>query len=264
MEKSPLAGLLDYVVPVLLVVVVLLVLHLLKTIAFPHIFPWVVARITINYNKAMASFKQELLKDMKDQLDSLREKPVDGSSANGEAQPSLTVLEIGVGSGANFKFYPDGTTVIAVEPNKNFVGYLEKSVAEHFPRVRLQRTVIAYGEDLRDHVEDCSVDAVVCTLVLCSVRDIDAVLQETKRVLKPGGKFYFLDHIAADPETWTSTLQWVLRPVWSYVGDGCQLVRKVWPEVDRAGFSRVSYKKFLAHPTLPRVIRPHVMGMATK
>ncbi|XP_022084386.1 methyltransferase-like protein 7A [Acanthaster planci] len=266
MEKLTFTSVLDYVVPVTLFLGVLLILHVLKQMLLPHIYPMFLNSFMRKYNEAMGSFKAELLKEMKDQVESLREKPVDGGegSVNGESHPSLTVLEIGVGAGANFKYYPDGTSVIAVEPNKNFASYLEQNVAEHFPRVRLERTVVAFGEDLRGHVDDCSVDAVVITLVLCSVQDVDAVIREVKRVLKPDGKFYFLEHVAADPQTWTSTLQWVIQPIWSYFGDGCQLTRKISAEVDRAGFCKVHHQRFRAHPKFPRVLRPHLMGVATK
>ncbi len=176
-----------YTSRVLLLAVVLLVLHLVFRYIQPSLIAYFISRFSTKYNEVMESFKQELLKDM----ESLREKPTESEkeseepAANGQTTPTLTVMEIGVGSGANFKYYPDGTEVVAIEPNPNFAGYLEKSAAVYHPRVRLQRTVIAYGEDVRRYVEDGSMDAVVCTLVLCSVKDVDAVLQEVKRVLKP-------------------------------------------------------------------------------
>ena len=144
----------------------------------------------------MESFKQELLQD----LETLREKTTKQEEAtvsvtvNGQTTPTLTVMEIGVGTGANFKYYPEGTAVVGIEPNPNFARYVEKNVALYLPRVRLQRTVVAYAEDLQGHVEDCSVDAVVCTLVLCSVKDVDKVLGEAKRVLKP------VRHVSLDDE----------------------------------------------------------------
>ncbi|XP_033632150.1 methyltransferase-like protein 7A [Asterias rubens] len=254
---------------VLLLVVVLWVIHVvfIRYIQ-PPIMAYFLNRMRTVYNKAMDSFKQELLKD----LESLRpeksteseKESVEEPAANGQTTPGITVLEIGVGAGANFKYYPEGTEVVGIEPNPSFAGYLGKNAAEYYPRVRLQRTVVAYAEDLRGHVDDSSVDAVVSTLVLCSVKDVDAVIKEAKRVLKPGGKFYFLEHVCAEPGTWVRTIQWLIHPVWFYFGDGCQLMQTPWVNVDQAGFSKVLYKKFLAHPKLIRLIRPHVMGFATK
>ncbi|XP_022084510.1 methyltransferase-like protein 7A [Acanthaster planci] len=254
----------EYGVLALLLLGGLLVLNLLVKTRMHLLFPAIQDRCSIMYNVAAGGFKRELFKDM----ETLRDQPLTeraGDAASGDEAPrSLTVLEIGVGTGANFEFYPDGTAVIGVEPNKNFVGYLERNAAKHFPRVRLERTVVAFGEDLRGHVDDCSVDAVVITVVLCSVKCVDAVLSEARRVLKQGGKLFFLEHVAAEPGTWINQLQWVLNPIWPYIFDGCQLIRTPWVNVERAGFSKVDYQKLWIPVPFFVPARPHLMGVATK
>src|SRR5690242_6004104 len=69
--------------------------------------------------------------------------------------------------------------------------------------------------------EDDSVDAVVSTLVLCSACDPARVLREIRRVLKPGGRFVFLEHVAAPQGTRLRTVQRWIRPVWRRIADGC-------------------------------------------
>lgn len=95
----------------------------------------------------------------------------------------LTVLEIGCGTGANFEFYPPGTKVICTDPNPHFQKYLTKCMSEN-DHLTYDKFVVASGEDLRA-VQDESVDAVVCTLVLCSVDDVAQTLRESHRILRP-------------------------------------------------------------------------------
>uniref|UniRef100_A0A8D0HL82 Methyltransferase type 11 domain-containing protein n=1 Tax=Sphenodon punctatus TaxID=8508 RepID=A0A8D0HL82_SPHPU len=131
------------------------------------IFPFVMARLTKRYNCKLSKEKNQLFSN-------LREFAGPGGK--------LTLLEIGAGSGANFQFYPPGSRVTCTDPNPNFEKFLLKSIAES-PHLHFERFVVASGEDLRP-VADGSVDVVVCTLVLCSVHSVDAVLREVLRVLR--------------------------------------------------------------------------------
>lgn len=131
-------------------------------------FPYFLKRFSVMYNEQMASQKRELFSNLQE-----------------FAGPSgkLTLLEVGCGTGANFKFYPPGCRVTCIDPNPNFEKFLFKSVAEN-RQLQFERFVVAAGEDMHQ-VTDGSVDVVVCTLVLCSVKNQEKILREVCRVLKP-------------------------------------------------------------------------------
>lgn len=111
------------------------------------------------------------------------------------------ILEIGAGTGANFEFLPEGSSVIALDPNPHMVAYLVEN-AQRFPHVYLKKVVPGFAENM-EGIADESVAAVVCTLTLCSVHDMQAALTEIKRVLKPvsrehvyeGGQNEITDHV---------------------------------------------------------------------
>ncbi|XP_070927819.1 thiol S-methyltransferase TMT1A isoform X3 [Macaca nemestrina] len=131
-------------------------------------FPYFLARFTVMYNEQMASKKRELFGNLQE-----------------FAGPSgkLSLLEVGCGTGANFRFYPPGCRVTCIDPNPNFEKFLIKSIAEN-RHLQFERFVIAAGENMHQ-VADGSVDVVVCTLVLCSVKNQEQILREVCRVLRP-------------------------------------------------------------------------------
>ncbi len=167
-----------------------------------------------------------------------------------------TVLEIGPGAGPNLRYYPADVVWGGVEPNLHMHPYLYREAA----RLGRAITVIPGTADQIPR-SDNSVDAVVSTLVLCSVPDVAATLAEITRVLKPGGRFLFIEHVAAPPGTRLYRLQRLIRPLWSAFADRCQPTRDTGAALDAAGFKRVRYQPF----TVPApIISPHIMGVATK
>jgi ubiquinone/menaquinone biosynthesis C-methylase UbiE len=106
-----------------------------------------------------------------------------------------TVVEIGAGTGLNFHHYPEGVEVFATEPDRHMFRRAEKAAARTNGAVTLKR---APAESLP--FPDESVDVVVSTLVLCSVRDQAVTLAEVRRVLRPGGALLLLEHVRSqDP-----------------------------------------------------------------
>ncbi|KAM7401991.1 hypothetical protein PAMP_017268 [Pampus punctatissimus] len=233
----------------LVVNVLCLPLHLIEAVGlyeiYKRIFPFCMYRISINYNKIMYNKKKELFLSLPE-----------FRKAGGQ----LTILEIGCGSGTNFEFYPPGSKVICTDPNPHFNKYLKKSMDQN-DHLTYERFLVASGEDMGS-VEDDSVDAVVCTLVLCSVKSIQQTLREARRILRPGGALYFMEHVAADPSSWTYFFQHVLQPIWYYFGDGCEVSRETWKHLEAAGFSDLKQRHIEA--PLIFMIKPHIIGYAVK
>jgi SAM-dependent methyltransferase len=167
-----------------------------------------------------------------------------------------TVLEIGPGAGPNLAYYPRGITWVGVEPNPHMHPYLRAEAARRGIPVELRG---GSAEELP--AEDGGVDAVVSTLVLCSVADVGRALAEVRRVLRPGGRFVFLEHVAAPAGTSLRLVQNVLQPLWTPLADGCRPNRETWAAIEAAGFARVE----LAHFRLPVApVGPHIAGVAVR
>ena len=172
-----------------------------------------------------------------------------------------TVLELGPGTGVNFRYLPDAVERwVGIEPNPHMHAALRAAAAERDVETEFRR-VTAEGMDVADE----SVDAVISTLVLCSVPDPAVVLRDVLRILKPGGRFVFLEHVAAPAGTSTRRRQRLLKPLWWYVADGCRLDRDLEAEIRAAGFSRVALEAFTLPPeAAPAVVRPSILGIAEK
>lgn len=211
-----------------------------------RLFPYFLLRFTTKYNELMLSKKRELFSNLQE-----------------FAGPSgkLSLLELGCGTGANFQFYPPGTRVTCVDPNPNFEKYLIRSIAKN-RHLQFERFVVAAGEDMHQ-IEEGSMDVVVCTLVLCSVRNQEQILQEVRRVLRPGGAFYFMEHVVAEQSSWIHFWQQVLNPIWYIVFDGCNLTRESWKSLERAGFSKLKLQHLQA-PLPWELLRAHIIGYAVK
>jgi len=169
-----------------------------------------------------------------------------------------TVIEIGAGNGVNFRYYPPGVRLVAYEPNPYMHDRLRASASAHGLDVDL-RAVSAERLDF----EDDTVDAAVCTLVLCTVPDPVRMIGEVRRVLKPGGRFFFIEHVAAEPGTFLRRMQDILLGPWRYVFEGCHTNRETGVLLEKAGFSRVQIDRF-ASEKMPRVVVPQIAGVATK
>ncbi|XP_029450835.1 methyltransferase-like protein 7A [Rhinatrema bivittatum] len=210
-----------------------------------RLFPPIMEKISIMYNQKMHKYKKELFSNLED-----------FTGPSGE----VTLLEIGCGTCSNFEFYPPKCKVICVDPNPNFQPYLSKSLADN-RHVQCQRFLVASGEEM-SQVATASVDVVVCTLVLCSVHNVDAVLRRSKNVLEPGGAYYFIEHVAADRASWDYYFQQVCSPNWQCLFDECDLTREIWKNLEKAKFSKLNLRHIEA--PLMKLISPHIIGYAIK
>jgi ubiquinone/menaquinone biosynthesis C-methylase UbiE len=169
-----------------------------------------------------------------------------------------TVVEIGSGTGANLKYLPTGCRWIGIEPNP----FMHRQALEKARQVGVDAEVRTSSAEDMD-LDDASADFVVATLVLCSVPRVDVVLGEVRRVLKPEGRFLFLEHVAAPEGTARRWLQRLVFPLWYVCGDGCRVNRDTGRSIRQAGFSQVDIEKFELPipPSLPWV-STHVIGSA--
>lgn len=167
-----------------------------------------------------------------------------------------TVIELGAGSGANFAFFPPGIQWVGIEPNV----YMHPQLKDAALRYGHSADIRAY-EGERLPFADASADAVVSTLVLCSVSDLARVLQEILRVLKPGGQFIFVEHVASPEGSRNRQVQNLVQPIWGFVGDGCHVNRDTAAAIQKAGFARLEIESFAA-PI--KIASPHIAGVAWK
>ena len=165
------------------------------------------------------------------------------------------VLEIGGGTGANLKFYSHGARLTTVEPNPHMARRFRRSAA----KLGRQVTVLpAVGEKLP--FPDARFDSVVTTLVLCMVDDLHQVVHEALRVLRPGGAFFFYEHVASQSprmRKWQDRL----NPVWKFLTTGCNLNRDIAASIKAAGFSEVEVTAF-GLSVGPPITIPNIVGVA--
>lgn len=175
------------------------------------------------------------------------------------SRASGDVLEIGAGNGGNLLLYPGDVTLTLLEPNPYMVRYLhEASLRPDTPAC--EEIIEGYGEILP--FTDNRFDTVVMTHVLCSVKDQAKVLGEVRRVLRDGGQFLFLEHVAASAGTRANKTQNLINPLWKQVGDGCNITRDTAAVINSAGFASVELEAFSAE-SFPRIVSPHICGVAT-
>jgi ubiquinone/menaquinone biosynthesis C-methylase UbiE len=168
-----------------------------------------------------------------------------------------TIVEIGPGAGPNFRYYPSGARVVAIEPNEAQHARLRTRAAKTGLEIDLLGTP---AEAIP--LADASADLVVSTLVLCSVSDPERVLSEVKRVLRPGGRFVFIEHVAAPEGSRLARVQKHLARPWAFLFDGCRIDRRSGDLIERT-FGRTSIAPFRLRPRwLP--VSPHVAGVAER
>lgn len=155
------------------------------------------------------------------------------------------VLEIGAGRGANFGLLPPGIDWVGVEPSKRRRRQLEDRLRVErrlHPSLGDREAAAGVAESLP--LADASVDAVLSTITLCSVRDQERALAEVLRVLRPGGRFVFFEHVGAPSRTWRWRAERWVAPVNRLVDHGCDPSRETWRAIGSAGFSSLDLRWF--------------------
>ena len=143
-----------------------------------------------------------------------------------------TVVELGAGTGLNLPHYPADVELVLTEPEPP----MARRLLERLHQAGRQARVLQAPAD-RIPLPDGSVDTVVCTLVLCTVHDLDATLTEIRRLLRPDGRLLFIEHVAAEPGTRLRRWQDRLERPWRRIAHGCHTNRHTEVAIRNAGFA---------------------------
>jgi len=199
-------------------------------------------RFARNYDRLVAAFEEQI-----------------GPKYRGALLADLqgAVLEIGVGTGANFPYYRPThiTRLVGIEPDF----YMLEQAQAKKAALRLDIKLLeASAEQLP--FPDNAFDALVTTLVLCTVPNPALALTEMRRVLKPGGRLYFLEHVGSHNPV-GRTFQTILNPLWGLLAGGCSLTRDTSSLIEQNGFKfeRIEWLKLV--PLNP--INPQIWGVAS-
>jgi SAM-dependent methyltransferase len=168
------------------------------------------------------------------------------------------VLEIGAGTGFNLPHYPASVTELVVTDRLD--GMLRRAQKRAAATGREIEVARAAGESLP--YEDGSFDTVVASFVLCSVDEQDAVLGEFRRVLKPGGRYLFLEHVRSDDPD-LARRQDRYEGLWKTVCFGCRCNRDTLPRIE-AAFQVDEVERGEVPSGPPKIVRPFVLGHASK
>jgi ubiquinone/menaquinone biosynthesis C-methylase UbiE len=172
---------------------------------------------------------------------------------------SDVVVELGAGVGANLGYLPAATRLIAIEPSLQ----MHERLLARAEQAGVDLELITQGAEALP-LQDAAYDEVICSLALCTVADPDRVLAEVRRILRPGGRFRFVEHVAApawSPRRW---LQGALRRPWKWLFEGCTLDRDTASRIRAAGFAAVELRRERLHRSLFVPVNTTIWGVATR
>lgn len=155
-----------------------------------------------------------------------------------------TILEVGAGTGANFALYSKGAKVIAIEPSANMLNKAKTKIANESFSAEIELIEAGIGDEAVERaIPEEGIDAVVFTLVLCTIPDPEKALKQCINYLKPGGKIVLLEHIASSDQ-WGYMTQRVVNPLWKHLAEGCNLDRHTDKLIQEMGLKPISEQHF--------------------
>ena len=198
-----------------------------------------------------ARFFDRFSQTMEREVGPLRDELVDGLSGR--------VLELGAGNGINFSHYPTSVdAVVAVEPEP----YL-RAKAEQAGRAAPVPVFVRAGRAADLSLKSGSFDAVVCSLVLCSIDDQAAALRELHAALRSGGQLRFLEHVRGHGVKAKVQRVMDFSRVWPSVAGGCHASRDTLAGMRASGFTVRQVRSVNVGPRWAPT-NPHVLGVAVR
>lgn len=173
-----------------------------------------------------------------------------------EIRGGSVVFEIGAGTGVNLKYFPKDISYIAIEPNELLIPHLQEEISKQ--GISGKASIFSSRDAFPG---DASVDFVVSTFVLCSVEDQAKTLAQILRVLKPGGRFLYLEHVRSRNLLY-SLLQTIVRPFSKMLFGGCDPSRDTSFYISKAGFRILKEKNLWFGGGLWE--NPNILGVAEK
>jgi ubiquinone/menaquinone biosynthesis C-methylase UbiE len=165
-------------------------------------------------------------------------------------------IDIGAGTGLNLELFPPGVSeLVLAEPDPHML----KKLREKLSASGREASVIQSPAE-KLPFPDGSFDTAVFTLVLCTVPDPAAALAEAARLLRPGGKLLFLEHVRSEDP---SLARWQdrLEGPWHFLGDGCHCNRDTVATIEASPFEIENVEKGEL-PKAPPLVKPLVRGSA--
>lgn len=213
----------------------------------------VTARAGAVHHPVFARVYARLSRLMERELGPRRRQLLEGLAGN--------VVEVGAGNGLNFRHYPaEVGQVLAVEPEAHLRDLARRAASSSTVAIEV---VAGVAEELP--AADASMDAAVASLMLCSVQDQTAALEEMARVLRPGGTLRFFEHVAADTAGLANVQRGLDATIWPLLAGGCHTARRTLRSIEQAGFEVESLRRLrLPDTRVPLPTSPHVLGVAVR
>ena len=182
------------------------------------------------YDPFMESLEQKLLGRHRKEL-------LSGLSGN--------VLEVGSGTGINFSLYPKGCHVIASEPSEHMLKYAQHRLQTEPVEADVELVVAGVGaKNLQEKLPPDGLDAIVCTLVLCTIPDPELAIAKFKEWLKPGGRLIVLEHVHGQSRR-RRAVHNVINPMWKRLAEGCHINRDTGTLLKQHGFEPITEDRFV-------------------
>lgn len=154
------------------------------------------------------------------------------------------VLEVGSGTGINFGFYPSGCRVTASEPSAQMLRFAGGRMRSGSVKAEITFVQAGVGSpELEKLIPATGLDAIVCTLVLCTIPDPASAIHSFRRWLKPDGKLIVLEHVHAHSQP-RRRIHEFINPVWKVLAEGCNLTRDTPRLLRDGGFVPVEEEQF--------------------